>query len=820
MATSNGAWVWSGVPEDGGQTVWQCRVLWRLYDVDGDTSRIDGSLYIHRLDGDSYPYIRFRKGVSWYCGSVARGTTTVDSPQIRPNGTYLLKSNFTADYVKGYEPATRSFNCGVTLAAGDFTGNRTGTVTVTLVVPAKDSYGVYYNANGGSGEPSGQTKWYDETLYLSSTRPTRTGYDFVCWNTDPNGGGASYNPGSAYMTNAGCTLYAIWREKTYTVSYNYGTQYTSFSNLPSAQTKYYWSNLTLTSNKPSQVGYDFVRWNTKIDGSGTNYSSGGTYSTNAAVTLYAQWTIKIFNITYNGNVPSGASGLGNMPSNQTKTYNVNTTLSSKSPTLPCYTFLGWSTSSNGEVSYQPGDLYITESNVTLYAIWKPDEYTITYNGDGAQSNVPASQIKKHGISLTLSSLIPSKNYHTFTRWKDNATSTYYEAGSSFTTNANSTLTAQYNINKVTIHYKETDASTVATDQVIYYLNGQGQLNKIQMLKPSDISFTKTGYHIVSGKEWNTLSSGNGTTYSAQVQYNWVDFGSPINENNELTLYPKWATNDYKIRFNKNAGKATGTMSDQAMVYNQAKNLTKNIFQRTGYTFIGWNTQANGNGVSYADGVSVSNLTTVHNGIVKLYAQWRLIIDPPTIEVILSQRTDNSGVPLDDGENAKIQLTNIKKGEYYNESAKQTAYFSPIQWEGLIRQRSDNTVVFSWSRRNITYEENIPTISTSDVTISKDDEYEVVVTIYSTHDGRSFEYTGIDFISKAFFIIDVNKKGTSIAFGRSAPDEADGTYYFNYGVELYADGNIKIALDTSQTASTIDRALVKAFTALGWNDIYN
>jgi uncharacterized repeat protein (TIGR02543 family)/LPXTG-motif cell wall-anchored protein/prepilin-type processing-associated H-X9-DG protein len=78
-------------------------------------------------------------------------------------------------------------------------------------------------------------------------------------------------------------------------------------------------------------------------------------------------------------------------------------------------------------------------------------------------------------------------------------------------------------------------------------------------------------------------------------------------------------NEYKIVFNANGG--TGAMDDQAMTYDVRANLSANAFTRTGYTFSGWNTAADGSGTSYVDGNSVVNLTTVHNGTVTLYAQW-------------------------------------------------------------------------------------------------------------------------------------------------------------------------------------------------------
>ena len=84
-------------------------------------------------------------------------------------------------------------------------GSRSG----SIIVPAKPSYAVRYDANGGSGAPSAQTKWYGERLTLSNGRPNRSLYTFKGWATS-KGGGADYQPGASYDGNAALTLYAVW----------------------------------------------------------------------------------------------------------------------------------------------------------------------------------------------------------------------------------------------------------------------------------------------------------------------------------------------------------------------------------------------------------------------------------------------------------------------------------------------------------------------------------------------------------------------------------------------------------------------------------
>lgn len=157
----------------------------------------------------------------------------------------------------------------------------------TISIPAKPSYLVSYNANGGSGAPGAQTKWYGEALKLSSTKPTRTGYTFQGWGTTSGDTTVDYDAGANYTSNSSVTLYAIWKANTYTVIYdaNGGT------GAPASQTKTYGINLTLTTAKPTKTNYNFKGWGTSAASTTVAYAPGATYSNNSAITLYAIWEL-------------------------------------------------------------------------------------------------------------------------------------------------------------------------------------------------------------------------------------------------------------------------------------------------------------------------------------------------------------------------------------------------------------------------------------------------------------------------------------------------------------------------------------------------
>ena len=158
--------------------------------------------------------------------------------------------------------------------------------TAIAKVP-RPTYTITYNANGGSGAPSKQTKTYGVTLKLSSTKPTRTGYTFQGWGTSSTDTTVDWNPGGNYTVNASDTLYAIWKAKTYIVQYDAN----GGSGAPTNQIKTYGKNLTLSSTIPTKENYNFLGWGISSSSTTITYNPGDTYSSNAAIVLYAIWEI-------------------------------------------------------------------------------------------------------------------------------------------------------------------------------------------------------------------------------------------------------------------------------------------------------------------------------------------------------------------------------------------------------------------------------------------------------------------------------------------------------------------------------------------------
>ncbi len=137
--------------------------------------------------------------------------------------TIYYKVNGASSYTSTTTNKTLSVNSGTTYyyygvpqtgytmnsctSSSPCSGTMTSSVTKTLTASRK-TYTISYNANGGTGAPSSQTKTYGITLTLSNTKPVKIGYPFLGWTINSNGTGTLYQPGGSFTTNANTTLYA------------------------------------------------------------------------------------------------------------------------------------------------------------------------------------------------------------------------------------------------------------------------------------------------------------------------------------------------------------------------------------------------------------------------------------------------------------------------------------------------------------------------------------------------------------------------------------------------------------------------------------
>ena len=212
-------------------------------------------------------------------------TVTLNSSGNKSSGS---SGSLTGEYtISGNGSATKTITVTFENFNTDHNDSATKSVSFNVTVSAWTSYAVKYNANGGTGAPSTQTKWKDQTLVLSTTKPTRTGYSFLGWSTSSTATSATYSAGGNYTANAAATLYAVWKANTYAVKYDAN----GGSGAPSGQTKTYGVTLTLSTTVPTRQYYNFLGWSTSKTATTPTYSAGANYTANAAITLYAVWEL-------------------------------------------------------------------------------------------------------------------------------------------------------------------------------------------------------------------------------------------------------------------------------------------------------------------------------------------------------------------------------------------------------------------------------------------------------------------------------------------------------------------------------------------------
>ena len=494
-------------------------------------------------------------------------------------------------------------------AGGSYTDN----TDVTLYAVWQynpETYTVRYDANGGTGAPASQTKTYGVPLTLSAVKPTRAGYEFLGWATSRNATTSEYALGERYTDEAGVTLYAVWRyiPKTYEVRYDAN----GGGNAPASQTKTEDVTLILTSTIPTRYGYTFKGWAMSSSATTATYQSGGNYTANESVTLYAVWEINTYTVSFDAN------GGTNAPNSQKKTHGQNLILTVAIPTRTNHVFLGWATDSSAKsVAYAPGATYTAEEDVTLYAVWQernydfsvsdltmtPDEIeqygkvTVKFRVDNWDRNLPYANVpvevllngtviysttvnfSAYGVQNIVFGLNVGASLGTQTlvariNWADH---------NSETRTGNNSVSTTFTVRKVV----ETSTSTVAVNgeytegsQVIssFYVNNEGSSD---VLPEDNVSFNFLVYYLDGGKmktvsqqtwdkvvipangrnlvyfKWIVPSDSAGTTYFCKGTITHENAGKEQNSDNNTTEYAVVAT-DYvssqtpNTRFEKNA----------------------------------------------------------------------------------------------------------------------------------------------------------------------------------------------------------------------------------------------------------------------------
>jgi uncharacterized repeat protein (TIGR02543 family) len=556
----------------------------------------------------------------------------------------------------GWSDGTNSYAAGATytVASSD----------VTLTAQwAGLSYSITYAANGGSGSLPTQINLSNgETFTVQTNSLTKTGYSFVAWND----GTANFAPGATYtMSTANVSLIAQWTATGYEITYD-GNGSDGGSAPATGRYVTGGAPYSVALNTFSKTGYDFTGWKTS---GAVDYAPGAGYATTANLVLIAQWAAKTISISYNVN---GGSGSAPAPANWT--YNANAPASLETGTgltKTGYTFGGWAASASATAGAFTGT---PSASLTYYAVWTPISYTVTYAaGTNGTGTVPTESGKTLGATFTLAVGTglnrPAESGVTFSfaYWNDGTSN--YAAGATYRMPSNNvTLTAQwiaiynvtYNANggvTAIASEQKTESATItigaaATREGYTFVKWIAQSG--DQFDPA-ASTTVTATRYIFTASWSAISRNvtyglNGGSGSAPTTLTGKTIGQIVTLDSTTatkegytfggwsiggTTYPAgasytigtadvtptavWNAATYSISYNGN-GATSGTAPGSGTFTtggSYTASTNSGTLAKTGFTFAGWNTAANGGGTTYAEGAT--NVSATADLI--LYAKW-------------------------------------------------------------------------------------------------------------------------------------------------------------------------------------------------------
>ncbi len=525
------------------------------------------------------------------------GTGSMPNMTIATDSTVKLTSNaFTKDGYTFIGWATSKNGSVKYSNGGSYTMGTESTYTL-YAVWEKNINGLIFNGNGAtSGSMSSLEIATGENASIPNNSFIRNGYTFIGWSTSANGS-VVYTNGASYTMGTGSTyvLYAVWQANENTIVFN-GNGATSGSM--SSMTVKTDKTATLSSNKFAKTGYTFKGWSTSANGT-VAYKNGTSYTmgTDSVYTLYAVWEANLNTIIFNGNGATGGS-----TQSMTVATDSTATLNQNGFVRDGYTFRGWSTTKDGSIKYSNGASYTmgTDSSYTLYAVWRANENTLVFSGNGATSgSTPSMTIATDDTAIITQNGFVRDGY-TFVGWSTSASgSVKYTDGASYTmgTSTQYTLYAVWEAKENTLVFDGNGATSgsmsdmiIATDNTDILINNK---------------FAKTGYTF---KGWSSTKDGsveyqNGSAYTMGAE-------------SVATLYAVWEANKNTIVFNGN-GATGGSMVNMTVATDSTAALTTNSYTKTGYHFIGWSTTKDGS-VVYTNGASYTMGT---NSSYTLYAIW-------------------------------------------------------------------------------------------------------------------------------------------------------------------------------------------------------
>lgn len=497
----------------------------------------------------------------------------------------------------------------------DFNTPLTGNVTV-YAHWVGNGYTVRFAGNGatGGGTPD-QAFQYNIGQNLHRNGFVRDGYTFTGWKRADNQqayGDGQWVTNLTTQPNGIVTLVAQWSANEAHIRYN--------PNPPAGKTTggqgtpnwdgHTGDTPTIGQNGWTIDGYTFAGWATSPDGSGARYAPGARWTANGTLTLYAQWTPGQASLTYDGN---GATGGKTDP--QTGKTDEKINVRDNGFTRDGYTFVTWNTQADCKGNaVKPNSEWTLRGSSTLYACWAGNAQTLAYHGNGATGGNTAVQSGKTGDELTTNANGFTRDGYTFVRWdtaKDGSGTAYGEGKngvSQYTMKpAGNDLYAIWKANPASIVYRNGYPNTTGSTPDTTGSTGD-------TVTVSQNGFDRPGYTFTG---WSTSKRGDPSLNPGDKH---------TLEPGTTTVWAQWKANPAHLVYNSNIGSIGSETRTVDGVVDQTVKTIDNPFDRPGYTFSGWNTQADGKGKAYdpgADYTLTANDKSTPKNTSMLYAQWTI-----------------------------------------------------------------------------------------------------------------------------------------------------------------------------------------------------
>lgn len=454
------------------------------------------------------------------------------------------------------------------------------------------------NDDNAVGSMEDQTARRNIQTRLNLNTYTRVGNGFLGWSTDKMATSPEYIDGSYIIPADNMTLYAIWSKDIYTITFNKVVPEATGEMDP--QEIEHGGSIELSENKFMYTGHKFLGWSTDPSSGEVIYTDKETITPTKSLILFAIWSEDVCTITYNKNSDNAT---GEMEQQEAIRYN-NVKLSANEFQLAGHTFKGWSTGSGDtEPEYGVGETIVLTEDMTLYAIWSRDTYTINFVKGAAEAKGQMDSISVlAGESIALSANTFTYEGYKFIGWgmAPGSDEIAYTDEQTITPTSSMTLYAQWSTDACEIIFDKnaSDATGEMDPQIVVR-------NKNSVLNPN--TFVRVGYTFDG---WSTDPNASTAEYGNR--------GNFVPTETTTTLYAVWTRDVYSIVFNKVAPDATGEMETQYVTSGESSSLNENLFERPGYVFVGWSTVLGSSTVEYTDKQIV---TPTQN--MTLYVVWSL-----------------------------------------------------------------------------------------------------------------------------------------------------------------------------------------------------